>query len=457
MTFQIRFFHAGDGDCVLLSAGDSQESLTHMLVDGGRSTSFKSQAAEYLYDNDDLQTLDLVVVSHIDNDHISGILQLLKDKVKHTVWQVKQESRQRSGQPRREPKRPPDISKLWHNSVTQALGDRVDPVEAQQSLATSAALLGGRFLGMTGSEGAEDAAKLDDIATGHRSALELEGRIKGKLGIETEDELIVVPEGTKARRSRRRVGAFSITVIGPTNDRIKALRKDWEKWIADNEHARVKLMQRLRSDEQEMGVISPDSVSPESIAQGSSGGSITVPNLASLMLLVRSEDKSILLTGDGSSEDILDGLERSGIDDPHVDVLKVQHHGATANVTAEFCEQVTADHYVFCGNGAHSNPELEVLETIATARLASGAGPDQPFTFWFTSRTDSPGLSDRRVAHMRQVEAEMAVMERWIMAKAADPDLEREDFDADPDLYPVIDEPRLRSEFLTEGYILLDL
>jgi hypothetical protein len=138
-------------------------------------------------------------------------------------------------------------------------------------------------------------------------------------------------------------------------------------------------------------------------------------------------------------------------------VLKVQHHGATANVTAEFCEQVTADHYVFCGNGAHSNPELEVLETIATARLASGAGPDQPFTFWFTSRTDSPGLSDRRVAHMRQVEAEMAVMERWIMAKAADPDLEREDFDADPDLYPVIDEPRLRSEFLTEGYILLDL
>ena len=33
----------------------------------------------------------------------------------------------------------------------------------------------------------------------------------------------------------------------------------------------------------------------------------------------------------------------------HVDVLKVQHHGATANVDDAFVRAVTADHYVFCG------------------------------------------------------------------------------------------------------------
>lgn len=455
MTFQIRFFHAGDGDCLLLSGAEDGEELTHILVDGGRSTSFRKQAAKYLYDNEDLTKLDLVVVSHIDNDHISGILQLLKDKIKHTVWQVKKERGQTAGRAKKEPKRPPEIKKLWHNSVTQHLGD-TDPTVAQQSLATSAALLGGQFVGMTGSDAAGDAAKLDNLATGHRSALELEGRIRGKLGIETEKELLKVPDGDTARRSRRRVGPFSITVIGPTQDRIDALRKDWEKWIQNNEKARLKLMQRLRSDEEEMGVISPDTVSPEAIAQGS-GGAITVPNLASLMLLVRLGDKTILLSGDGSSDDIIDGLERSGIEDTHVDVLKVQHHGATANVTVEFCEQVTADHYVFCGNGAHSNPELEVLEIIATARLASNAGPCEPFTFWFTSRADSPDLSDRRVKHMSAVEAEMAVLEQWIAAKAADPDLDREDFNADPTAFPAIDNPRLKHEFISEGHFVLDL
>ena len=81
----------------------------------------------------------------------------------------------------------------------------------------------------------------------------------------------------------------------------------------------------------------------------------------------------MLLTGDGVSQEILDGLARHGKLDAngriHVNVLKVQHHGALANVEADFVKRVTADHYVFCGNGAHHNPEIEVVEAFAKARL----------------------------------------------------------------------------------------
>ncbi|MEM9653112.1 MAG: MBL fold metallo-hydrolase [Actinomycetota bacterium] len=467
MTFQVRCFHAGDGDCLLLSAGDD-DALTHMLVDGGRSGPFAKQTAPFLYDNDDIPSLDLVVVSHIDNDHISGVLRLLKDHVAHTVWKVKKEGGRTSGMSRTEPDRPPEINKLWHNSVTDALGEKVDQTVAQQSLATSAALLGGQFAGEAEQELGLAATRMDNLATGHRSAIELEGRLRGKLNIETEKELILVPEGDKARRSRRRVGAFSITVIGPTEERIKDLRKDWEKWIDDNEQARLDVMERLRDDEQEMGAFSPSSVAPDSLAQGSSGGNITVPNLASLMLLVRAEDKSILLTGDGSSEDILEGLDRSGVDDRHFDVVKIPHHGATANVSHEFCREVTADTYVFCGNGAHTNPELEVLWRIANARLADGACQNQPFTFAFTSKSSTPGLSERRHDHMKEVEGTVRVLEQFVDEHPIDPDSDSspepavllkmlKEFVEDTDRHKRIRNRRLRYEFLKEGHLTLDL
>lgn len=483
MTFQVRCFNAGDGDCLLLSATEDQTGEsdgdgengggaedagrpTHILVDGGRTTPFKQNAASYLYNNDEVETLDLVVVSHIDNDHISGILRLLKDKVKHTVWKVRSERGRAPGLSRKEPKRPPEIAKLWHNSVSDTLGKEIDQTVAQQSLATSAALLGGQLAGLARHESSEAAAKLDNLATGHRSAIELEGRIGGKLGIETEDELILVPAGDRARRSRRRVGAFSIVVLGPTEERIEALRKDWQKWIAENEEARLKVMEQLRHDEEEMGAITPDTVSPDSLAQGSSGGTITVPNLASLMLLVRAGGKRVLLTGDGSSEDIVEGLDRCGIDDRHFDVLKVQHHGATANVTEEFCHQITADTYLFCGNGAHSNPELDVLRRIATARL-TGAGPDRPFTFAFTSKSTTKRLSARRVAHMTKVETAVKVLEQFVEEQAANPSTESEEdraaafeaFVADPSRHQSRRSRRLKNEFLpsTKTHLTFDL
>ena len=42
----------------------------------------------------------------------------------------------------------------------------------------------------------------------------------------------------------------------------------------------------------------------------------------------------------------------------HVDVLKVPHHGAEFNMSTPFAQAVTADDYIFCGNGFATNPEF---------------------------------------------------------------------------------------------------
>ena len=52
----------------------------------------------------------------------------------------------------------------------------------------------------------------------------------------------------------------------------------------------------------------------------------------------------------------------------HVDVLKGPHHGSDRNVEPIFFSRITADHYVFSGNGEHGNPERETLQMLLEER-----------------------------------------------------------------------------------------
>jgi len=72
---KLTVFYATDGDSLMLSSSDGH----HALIDGGRTKSFRAHTWKTLQDMAEAgQALDLVVVSHIDADHISGILWLMK-------------------------------------------------------------------------------------------------------------------------------------------------------------------------------------------------------------------------------------------------------------------------------------------------------------------------------------------------------------------------------------------
>lgn len=418
MSIEIRAFHAGDGDCLLITGRNGTAKPTHILVDGGRSGAFRRHAAPYLYNTDNVEQLDLVIVSHVDNDHISGVLRMVRDHVAYRVWQIKHARNDKAGTPKRKPKAPPPVKALWHNSVQDHFGGEDNSVKINHSLAASASILGGSLMASTGARRLADdaAASLENLATGHRSAIELEGRLQGAFGIEPVPQLLANDGG---RETMEAIGSFMVSILGPTTERMESLRKEWEKWIAKNEAARTKLVEKMRRDEERMGQVAASTVTPESIAL-SSDGTVTVPNLASLMMIVQQDGRRILLTGDGSSEDIMEGLEGLKVDNLHFDVLKVQHHGATANVSEEFCKTVSADHYIFCGDGRHSNPELEVVRRIAKGRLVPEPDswiPDTPFKFWFTSSSATPRLSASKRSHMEALEAEMEVLEENTLAE----------------------------------------
>ncbi len=85
---KITVFHAADGDCFLVTS--SAAPVRRILVDGGRKASYEANTRKVLgklRDNDD--KLDVICVSHIDDDHISGILRLVEDEVEWRAFEFR--------------------------------------------------------------------------------------------------------------------------------------------------------------------------------------------------------------------------------------------------------------------------------------------------------------------------------------------------------------------------------
>jgi hypothetical protein len=207
------------------------------------------------------------------------------------------------------------------------------------------------------------------------------------------------------------LGGMRVTILGPTAAILKALRDDWNEWLIKNKSALTAIRDTARRDEGRLGTSDFDGLLMAMKIQAESFGnpkSVTPPNLASLTLLVEEGAQSILLTGDARGDQILDGLTATGrLTGPtfNVDVLKVPHHGSENNIESAFCDAIVARHYVFCGNGEHENPNLDVVEMMFRRRLPAPG----TFTFWFNS---SQQVSDRppAAAHMAKIEVLVAAL-----------------------------------------------
>jgi len=440
-------FQAGKGDCLLLEGADGRR----MLVDGGMPAEFAEHVApalSALRGADGEGMIDLVYVSHIDRDHIGGVLQLLDDLV---AWRVHQYHLEVGNTSHRTPNvpRPPEVGAIWHNAFHEQLGRNAGPVAGM--LAASAAILGGAE---EGEEVAEAATRAGELAQSIPDAIKVSRRIgAGQLSIPLNAEF-----GGKLAYLRNKpppspipLGGISLRVLGPSASHLRALRAEWNAWLETHQAALDDIRRRAREAERDLDFSQLDARLALTIAQADElrvalekakelGDirAVTPPNLASLMLLVEENGRTLLLTGDGHSDHVLAGLRRHRLLDPdvglHVNVLKVPHHGSEHNIDAAFCRRVTADDYVFCGNGEHTNPEIEVIDAVAESRwgpsnlLSPNPAAGGPFRFWFTSRESVTQQADAKV-HMAAVEARVQRLIAASGGRLAATFLERGSFD----------------------------
>jgi hypothetical protein len=340
MVFTLEALDAGKGDALLLHFG-SPEAPALVVVDGGPGGIYRRVLKPRLEElrasraGDDRLSIRMAMVSHMDDDHINGLLRMLTE-----LDDLRAD---------RKPQ-PYNILTLWHNSFDDILGNETDVLLANLQPAAAAAAAG--------------AAIPDGFPIHHDAALVLatvrqgrELRAKARaLSIRVNegfDDVVGVPRQSGAR-SLPLGDDLSLTVIAPSTRRVDELREEWDREI-----------KRL------------------GVAQQAAFVDDSVFNLASIVSLATVGDKRMLLTGDALGDDILEGLESAGLlggGRCHVDVLKIPHHGSQRNVTTEFFRQVTADHYVISANGQNGNPDLPMLSMLSEARAS-----DDDFTVHLTN------------------------------------------------------------------------
>jgi hypothetical protein len=401
---KIQLFQSAHGDCLLLEATDG----TRLLSDGGIKGSFRDHVLRRLA-NDGVD-IDLLCVSHIDQDHIGGVLAYLENMINWRVFHHRQSNGLAASPP--DELELPGIGEIWHNAFFDTKTKNRGAIE--RFLAMSGEALSGHQL----AELRELGAWYRDLAQSVGEGIEVSRRISAE---QLNIPLNSLWDGKFVTRSPGpdpiELGSLTINVLGPTVKEIRELRAFWDNWLKTRRKQILKLRRRMERDESRLAETDATFLfdSTEALAEefGLSDlgdrGNVTEPNLASIMLHVEdSNGKVCLMTGDGHMDDVEAGLENAQLlqtgQGLHVNCLKIAHHGSEHNSELRHYQRITADHYIFCGNGHSENPDPRIVDAVIDSRIGSASKRSQnqqvsnKFKLWFN--TDPADDDNSHAEHM---------------------------------------------------------
>ncbi len=336
MIFSLEVLPAHKGDCLLMYFGEAPNPKI-VIIDGGPAHTYLPHLRPRLealrecraLGHHDSLPIEVLMVSHLDDDHIHGILEMTQELVEAAHQNL----------------HPPfQVRTLWHNAFDDILGNN------QIGSAAAAAFGPAALTGATTPVGLESdlsllLASINQGRSLRQDADKLNWSVNSDLGPLWVSEVTAQPIEIP--------GGLAFHLVGPMQAEIEKLQKKHDAYLKKNNLGR-------QSAEAALAAFSDKSV----------------PNLASLVVIASFGGKTILLTGDARGDKVLEGLVAQGLmsrgGSIDVDILKVMHHGSDNNVTKDFFEKVRAQHYVFSGDGKHGNPERACLEMLFDARPEGG-------------------------------------------------------------------------------------
>jgi beta-lactamase superfamily II metal-dependent hydrolase len=345
-TLQVELLPAGHGDSVLLEYG-SPAAPARILVDAGPATAYAAVRARLARIPPERRRLDLLVVTHVDADHVEGVVKLLNDADLAV-----------------------EVGELWFNGYRHLPNDELGPVQGEMvgALATHRSIAW-------------------NTAFGERAVKREPGRPLPRVELP---------------------GGLSITVLAPSDRELERLRREWERAcdraglspgsVAD---ALVLLGQtrRLNPLDTYLDTRVDAATDLEGLAAAASDLDRSAPNASSIVLLVEYAGRRVLLAGDSTPDALVPALERlvaeRNLTRLRLDAFKLPHHASRNNVTRELLRLVDADRSLVSTDGKHfGHPDDEAIARVIVDGPRGG-------TLVFNYRTDATlrwaevGLVDR--------------------------------------------------------------
>jgi hypothetical protein len=329
----VEMLPAGHGDALIVTYG-TENQHHQILVDAG--TRFSIDAIRTRLSTR-TKPFELFVVTHVDEDHIGGALEILADKNLRS-----------------------QVRNIWFNGYGQLVdgGNILGPREGEK---LSRIIRNGYFLW--------------NHYPGTQSPMaEGSGRVGGPIVVPASGNVPVFdfPGGAK------------LFLLSPTNNRLGRMAHSWDKAVTKAglipgqgtdvvnrppNPRRVATKPLPIDDDDWLRALSSPTSRDGSAANGSS-----------IAFIVEYDGKRVMLAADAHGAVLVSALnrlaEQLGECPVRVDLCKLPHHGSAGNVTTEFLAAMNCQRFLVSTNGDNfGHPDHPAM-----ARIVMGALPQNPVT-----------------------------------------------------------------------------
>jgi hypothetical protein len=295
---ELNLLPARHGDALLITWGPLADRH-RMLIDGGPASAYPKVGAR-LREVAAEGPLDLLVLTHIDADHIEGTVLLTNDAELDI-----------------------GIGEYWFNGPAQ-LAPKLGAAQGEML----AALIGWRGIPLNAAFG---------------------------------KAAICAPDAG-ARPVHRLPGGLTLTVLGPGRDDLAKLRGEWFSALRDGGLVFASEKQALEALRARSGLNPAVTFlsgrkrpNITDLVQTPSANDTSAPNRSSIVLLAEYAGNTVLLPGDATPGALLAGIRRLLAERSRqrleLTAFKLPHHGSTRNITKDLLELLPADNYLFSSDG----------------------------------------------------------------------------------------------------------
>jgi beta-lactamase superfamily II metal-dependent hydrolase len=296
--FEVEMLPAREGDCIILTYG-CRGAERSLLVDGGR----RATSAEISRRMSGRPGFELLVVSHIDRDHIEGILALLQS-----------------------PSRPV-VKEVWFNGyrhVTDTEGERSAP---QGEILSG--LLAGQIPWNT--------------QFGQKAV---------SIGFDDKLPNIQMPDG------------LTLTLLSPDMGKLRKLEP---RWISECERAGMIAGSIGERASRGAKKPPPTVIDLDALLSKPFFPDDSLPNGTSIALLAEYRERRVLLAADAHEDRLLRSIRALRGNDSRLrlDLFKVAHHGSAGNISRALLEEIDCSRYAVSSDGSHHGlPDAEAIARI---------------------------------------------------------------------------------------------
>lgn len=334
---ELQFLNAREGDAIWVRWGEGRQ----LLVDLGTSATGTAFVDRVRALPEEQRHFELLVVTHVDTDHIGGVLTGVVDQLDSVPgW---------------------GFGEVWFNGWEHLHGEvpHTEPSPLEP---------------MGGAQG-------EQFTTWLRTQ-RWNASFGGAAAIRTDTGLprVELPDG------------LTLKVVAPAQARLTDLV---DKWQEDVEAAMAAgTLEEVSPGLEGMGSTAPplleSAVDLELLADTAPSADSSRANAASITVLLEWQGRRVLLTGDAIGSELVDGLALvdGGARVP-VDLVKLPHHGSRHNVSRDFVEAVDCTTWVVSSDGTkYHHPDAAAIARV----LRYGASSptlvfNTPSTFngWWTN------------------------------------------------------------------------